>query len=45
LTEDPIIIQLRVADEEILEQMEKAGTNFGAYNDLVIKRHKVYFQH
>jgi UDP-N-acetylenolpyruvoylglucosamine reductase len=45
LTEDPIITQLRVADEEILEQMEKTGTNFGEYNALVIKRHKLYLEH
>jgi hypothetical protein len=38
LTEDPIITQLRVADEEILAQMEKAETNFGEYNALGIKR-------
>jgi UDP-N-acetylenolpyruvoylglucosamine reductase len=45
LTEDPIITKLRVADEEILEQMEKTGTNFGEYNALVIKRHKLYLKH
>jgi hypothetical protein len=45
LTEDPIITQLRVADEEILEQMEKTGANFGEYNALVIKRHKLYLKH
>jgi UDP-N-acetylenolpyruvoylglucosamine reductase len=45
LTEDPIITQLRVADEEILEQMEKTGTNFGEYNALVIKRNKLYLKH
>jgi hypothetical protein len=45
LTEDPIISQLRVADEEILEQMEKTGTNFGEYNALVIKRHKLYLKY
>jgi UDP-N-acetylenolpyruvoylglucosamine reductase len=45
LTEDPTITQLRVADEEILEQMEKTGTNFGEYNALVIKRHKLYLKY
>jgi hypothetical protein len=45
LTEVPIITQLRVADEEILAQMEKTGTNFGEYNALVIKRHKLYLKH
>ena len=45
MTEDPIISQLRVADEEILEQMEKTGTNFGEYNALVIKRHKLYLKY
>ena len=45
MTEDPIITQLRVADEEILEQMEKTGTNFGEYNALVIKRTKLYLKH
>jgi UDP-N-acetylenolpyruvoylglucosamine reductase len=45
LTEDPIITQLRVADEEILAQMEKTGTNFGEYNALVVKRHKLYLKH
>ena len=45
MTEDPIITQLRVADEEILEQMGKTGTNFGEYNALVIKRHKLYLKH
>ncbi len=45
LTEDPIITQLRVADEEILEQMGRTGTNFGEYNALVIKRHKLYLKH
>ena len=45
MTEDPIITQLRVADEEILEQMEKTGTNFGEYNALVIKRHKLYLKY
>ena len=43
--EDPIITQLRVADEEILAQMEKTGTNFGAYNVLVEERHKLYLKH
>lgn len=45
MTEDPIITQLRVADEEILAQMEKTGTNFGEYNALVMKRHKLYLKH
>jgi hypothetical protein len=45
LTEDPIITQLRVADEEILEQMLKAETNFGEYNALVIKRNKLYLKY
>jgi hypothetical protein len=45
LTEDPIITQLRVADEEILAQMEKTGTNFGEYNALVMKRHKLYLKY
>ena len=45
MTEDPIITQLRVADEEILAQMEKTGTNFGEYNALVVKRHKLYLKY
>lgn len=45
MTEDPVITQLRVADGEILEQMEKTGTNFGEYNALVIKRHKLYLKY
>jgi len=45
LTEDPIITQLRVADEEILALMEKTGTNFGEYNALVVKRHKLYLKY
>ena len=45
MTEDPIITQLRVADEEILAQMQKAETNFGEYNALVIKRNKLYLKH
>lgn len=45
LNEDPIITQLRVADEEILAQMENTGTNFGEYNALVIKRHKLYLKY
>ena len=45
MTEDPIITQLRVADEEILAQMQKAETNFGEYNELVIKRNKLYLNH
>ena len=45
MTEDPIITQLRVADEEILAQMENAGEDFEEYNALVIKRHKVYLKY
>ena len=45
MTEDLIITQLRVADEEILEQMEKTETDFGEYNALVIKRHKLYLKY
>jgi UDP-N-acetylenolpyruvoylglucosamine reductase len=45
LAEDPIITQLRVADEEILAQMEQTGTNFGEYDALVIKRHKLYLKY
>ncbi len=45
MTEDPIITQLRVADEEILAEMEKTGTNFGEYDALVIKRHKLYLKY
>ena len=45
MVDDPIITQLRVADEEILAQMERAGTNFGEYNALVIKRHKLYLKY
>ena len=45
MTEDPIITQLRVSDEEILAQMDKTGTNFGEYNSLVIKRHKLYLKY
>lgn len=45
MTEDPIITQLRVADEEILVQMEKTGTNFGEHNALVMKRHKLYLKY
>lgn len=45
MTEDPIITKLRVADEEILEQMENAGDDFEEYNGLVIKRHKLYLKH
>jgi hypothetical protein len=44
LNENPLITQLRIADEEILEQMENIGTNFGEYNALVVKRHKPYFK-
>jgi hypothetical protein len=43
--EDPIITQLRVADEEILGEMEKTGTDFEKYNGLVIKRHKLYLEY
>ncbi|MGB7696834.1 MAG: hypothetical protein WBL46_06400 [Nitrososphaeraceae archaeon] len=45
MTEDPIITQLRVADEKILEEMEKAGTDFEIYNGLVTERHKLYLEH
>ena len=45
MAEDPIITQLRVADEEILAQMEQTGTNFGEYDALVIKRHKLYLKY
>jgi len=45
LSEDSIISQLRVADEEILAQMEKAGDDFEEYNGLVIKRHKLYLKY
>ena len=45
LTEDPLITQLRVADEEILAQMEQTGTNFGKYDALVIDRHKLYLKY
>ena len=45
LSEDQIVTQLRLADEEILEQMEKTGTNFGEYNALVSKRHKLYLKY
>ena len=45
MTEDPIITQLRVADEEILALMEKTGTNFGEYNALVVTRHKLYLKY
>ena len=45
LTEDPIITQLRVADEEILAEMEKTGTDFEKYNGLVTKRHKLYLEY
>ncbi len=40
-----MIRQLRVADEGILVHREKTGTNFGKYNALVIKRHKLYLKH
>lgn len=45
MSEDPTITQLRLADEEILQEMEKTGTNFGEYNALVIKRHKLYLKY
>jgi hypothetical protein len=45
LKEDPIITELRVADEEILGEMEKAETDFEKYNGLVIKRHKLYLEY
>lgn len=45
LTEDPIITQLRVADEEILAEMEKTETDFEKYNGLVTKRHKLYLEY
>jgi UDP-N-acetylenolpyruvoylglucosamine reductase len=45
LTEDPIITQLRVADEKILEEMEKTGTDFDKYNRLVTERHKLYLEY
>ncbi len=45
MTEDPIITQLRVADEKILEEMEKTGTDFDKYNRLVIERHKLYLEY
>ena len=45
MSEDPIITQLRIADEEILAQMDKTGTNFGEYNALVVKRHKLYLKY
>ena len=45
LTEDPIITQLRVADEQILAEMEKTGTDFDKYNRLVTERNKLYLQY
>lgn len=36
---------MRVADEKILEEMEKAGTDFEIYNGLVIERHKLYLEY
>jgi len=45
LEEDPIITQLRIEDEKILEEMENAGTDFEKYNGLVIKRHKLYLEY
>ena len=45
MKEDPIITQLRVADEEILGEMEKTGTDFDKYNELVTERHKLYLEY
>jgi hypothetical protein len=45
LEEDPIITQLRIEDEKILEEMENAGTDFEKYNGLVTERHKLYLEH
>ena len=45
MTEDPIITQLRVADEKILAEMEKTVTDFEKYNGLVTKRHKIYLEY
>jgi hypothetical protein len=45
LKEDPIITELRVADEEILGEMEKTETDFEKYNGLVIGRHKLYLEY
>jgi hypothetical protein len=45
MKEDPIITQLRVADEEILGEMEKTETDFEKYNGLVTKRHKLYSEY
>ena len=45
LEEDPIITQLRVEDEKILEEMENAGTDFEKYDGLVTERHKLYLEH
>jgi hypothetical protein len=36
---------LRIADEKILAEMEKAGTDFEIYNGLVTERHKLYLEH
>jgi hypothetical protein len=36
---------LRFADEKILEEMEKAGTDFEKYNGLVTERHKLYLEY
>ena len=36
---------MRIADEEILAQIKKTGTNFGEYNALVVKRHKLYLKY
>ena len=45
MTEDPIITQLRVADETILAEMEQMITDFEKYNGLVTKRHKLYLEY
>jgi len=45
LNEEPIITQLRIADEKILGKMEKTGTDFDKYNGLVVERHKIYLEH
>lgn len=45
LTEDPLISHLRIADEEILGQMENTGDDFEEYNALVVKRHKLYLKY
>ena len=45
MTEDPLITQLRIADEEILAEMENTGDDFEEYNALVGKRHKLYLKY